>query len=64
MEIIHIFTHPIIVDHINYVKEPKNSEKYHRQHRLFLSFSDTFEYIKRHDMTLIASGSENCLLLK
>ena len=61
---IHIFTRPIIVDHINYVKEPKNSEKYHRQHRLFLSFSDTFEYIKRHDMTLIASGSENCLLLK
>lgn len=50
---IHVGTRPIIVDHINFVKTPGNTTDYHRQHRMFLSFIDTFDYIKRHDETLM-----------
>lgn len=53
---IHLQKCPIIVDHINYVKTPGNTN-YHRQHRMFLSFVDTFEYIKRHDESLISGNT-------
>jgi len=48
---IYTTTSPIKVDHINLIKTP-NSNGYHQQPRLFLSFTDTFEYIKRHDSEL------------
>ena len=46
-------TSPVDVYHINKVKTPNNTNDYHRQHRLFLSMTDTIEYIKRHDWKLI-----------
>ena len=41
-------TRPVIVHHINLTKKPNQTE-YHRQHRLFLSLKDTFDYIYKHD---------------
>ncbi len=43
---------PIKLKHINLVKSP-NEVDYHDQPRLFLSFVDVFEYIKRHDEDLM-----------
>lgn len=43
-----ILSRPVIVHHINLAKNP-NQTQYHRQHRLFLSLKDTFDYIYRHD---------------
>lgn len=43
---------PIDVFHINLVLTP-DTTYYHKQHRLFLSLADTFEYIKRHDLSLM-----------
>lgn len=45
-------TVPVKVEHMNIAKNPK-AFNYHKQPRLFLSFVDTFEYIKRHDEELI-----------
>lgn len=45
---IHLHARPVIVHHINLAKNPDNTT-YHRQHRLFLSLKDTFDYIHRHD---------------
>ena len=45
-------TVPVKVEHMNTAKNP-NAFNYHKQPRLFLSFVDTFEYIKRHDGELI-----------
>ena len=45
-------THPVDVYHINLVTSP-NAVLYHKQHRLFLSLADTFEYIRRHDSSLM-----------
>ncbi|MBE5807784.1 MAG: hypothetical protein E7317_05540 [Clostridiales bacterium] len=45
-------TSPVDVYHINKVTTPDNTNNYHRQHRLFLSMTDTLEYIRRHDATL------------
>ena len=42
-------TYPLQVYHVNKVKTPYNTEYYHRQHRTFLSMTDTVEYIRRHD---------------
>lgn len=42
---------PVKVDHINLVHTP-NCQTYHKQHRIFLSLTDTFDYIKRHDEEL------------
>lgn len=50
---IHLNNNPIFVDHINLSRTPDNPLLYHRQPRLFLSLSDTFSYIKRHDMKLL-----------
>lgn len=43
---------PIRVEHINLKHDPDET-KYHNQHRLFLSFTDVFKYIKQHDENLI-----------
>lgn len=48
---IHIDTMPIKVEHINTKKYPHEIE-FHRQPRIFLSLSDVFFYIKRHDNCL------------
>lgn len=45
---IDVVTRPVIAYHINLAKNP-NQTQYHRQHRLFLSLKDTFDYIYRHD---------------
>ncbi len=44
---------PVDVYHINLVKTPGNTSQYHKQHRLFISLADTFEYIRRHDHLLM-----------
>jgi len=49
---INISSTPITVDHINLIITPHES-KYHEQPRLFLSFIDVFNYIKRHDDELL-----------
>ena len=46
-------TVPVDVFHINLVKTPGNLTNYHKQHRLFLSLTDTFDYIRRHDHNLM-----------
>jgi hypothetical protein len=48
-----IGTYPLEVYHINKVTTPFNTEYYHRQHRTFLSMTDTVEYIRRHDGRLM-----------
>lgn len=45
---IDISTAPLKLQHLNLVKTP-GSKKYHEQPRLFLSYVDVFDYIKRHD---------------
>ena len=53
---------PVALFHINKIREPGNTENYHRQERLYLSLTDTIEYIRRHDDTLksrIAEGKKN-----
>ena len=48
---INTLTRPVVVHHINLVHNP-NGAQYHKQHRLFLSLKDTFDYIVRHDDSL------------
>lgn len=55
-------SHPIRIEHINLVKNPYENS-YHCQPRLFLSFTDTFNYIKRHDDELTKRSAfclDNC----
>lgn len=49
--ILDISSLPIKLRHINLVIEPDAGE-YHEQPRIFLSLTDAFRYIKRHDETL------------
>lgn len=51
-------TQPVDVYHINLVKS-SGKQFYHKQHRLFLSLTDTFEYIRRHDSNLLAKASKS-----
>ena len=47
-------TFPLEVHHM-----PKDADYYHKQHRTFLSMTDTVEYIRRHDDVLLpAKGPE------
>lgn len=46
-------TVPVRVLHINKVKTPGNETIFHKQERLFLSMTDTIEYIRRHDSSLM-----------
>ena len=57
---IHVSESPVKLDHINLVKTPGTNE-YHEQPRIFLSFLDTFHYIKRHDENLAKKLSERLL---
>lgn len=50
---------PVHLEHINLVTERGNTKKFHKQPRLFLSLKDTFDYIIRHDSTLIERTLEN-----
>jgi len=43
---------PYILYHINLTQTPDDDRYFHRQPRLFLSLTDTFEYIHRHDTQL------------
>jgi len=49
---------PIKVEHINLRHDPDET-KYHNQHRLFLSFTDVFLYIKQHDNNLLESMKDS-----
>lgn len=44
---------PLVVHHM-----PKGSSDYHKQHRTFLSMTDTVEYIRRHDEKTAAEGEQ------
>lgn len=45
-------TRPVDVYHINKVTQPGETN-FHKQHRLFISMTDTVEYIRKHDDDLI-----------
>ncbi len=51
-------SNPIKLKHINLVLTPYSTE-YHKQPRLFLSYTDAFNYIKRHDDNLAKKRDEN-----
>ena len=51
---------PYRMDHINKVLTPNNRTGFHQQPRLFLSYSDAFSYIKRHDSRLASSEDFHC----
>ena len=55
-------TSPIKIEHINLVQTPC-IKMYHEQPRRFLSFIDTFNYIKRHDDELIKKTKEGRMFL-
>ncbi len=46
-------THPLLVYHM-----PNGSTEYHKQHRTFLSMTDTVEYIRRHDETALVGREQ------
>lgn len=56
--IIEIATKPYVVQHINLTVTPDNESNFHRQPRLFLSMTDAFEYIHRHDLALLSKRCE------
>lgn len=56
-------TSPIKLGHINLVQTPYETQ-YHQQPRLFLSFTDIFDYIKRHDDVLLKKSEEGEIFLK
>ena len=60
---INVSESPVKLDHINLVKTP-GVKKYHEQPRIFLSFIDTFDYIKRHDDELERKAAEGRVLVK
>ena len=43
---------PVTVEHLNLVKHP-SGQRYHTQHRIFLSMLDALKYIHKHDNNLI-----------
>lgn len=60
---IDVSTAPIKLYHINLVKTP-GARRYHEQPRLFLSFIDAFDYIKRHDDGLERKKDEGIVYVK
>lgn len=60
---INVSESPVKLDHINLVKTP-GVKKYHEQPRIFLSFIDTFDYIKRHDDELEKKAAEGRVFVK
>lgn len=60
---IKINTSPVKLEHINLVKTP-GCKTYHEQPRIFLSFIDTFDYIKRHDDNLAEQKSNGKVFAK
>lgn len=50
---IRLFTRPVILDHINLARPRGAAQDYHRQPRMFLSLTDAFHYIHRHDRELL-----------
>ncbi|MBE5809670.1 MAG: hypothetical protein E7318_01915 [Clostridiales bacterium] len=49
-----VHARPVKLDHINLVRASIDWAEYHKQPRIFLSLSDTFSYIERHDRSLWA----------
>lgn len=56
-------TSPVKLEHINLIKTP-GVKTYHEQPRVFLSYVDTFDYIKRHDEELMRKAEEGLVFLK
>ena len=48
---IDVYARPVKVEHVNFVTSGQNAG-YHKQPRIFLSLTDTFNYIQRHDQSL------------
>lgn len=59
---INVSSSPVKLEHINLVETPE-CDTYHEQPRLFLSFIDTFAYIKRHDDKLMQRTEEGIVFL-
>ena len=60
---INVSESPVKLDHINLVKTP-GTKNYHQQPRIFLSFIDSFDYIKRHDEELERKAVQGKVLVK
>ncbi len=60
---INIASLPVKLEHINLVKTP-GCRTYHKQPRIFLSFVDTFDYIKRHDDNLAEQKAAGTVFVK
>lgn len=60
---INVSESPVKLDHINLVKTP-GTKRYHEQPRIFLSYIDTFDYIKRHDEELAKKAAEGRVYVK
>ena len=60
---INVSESPVKLDHINLVKTP-GTKRYHEQPRIFLSYIDTFDYIKRHDEELAKKSAEGRVYVK
>ena len=60
---IHTDTSPLKVEHINLVTNPGET-RYHQQPRLFLSYLDVYDYIKRHDDKLTQRAEDGLVFLK
>lgn len=54
---------PVKLEHINLATNP-GCKTYHDQPRIFLSFIDTFDYIKRHDEKLLREKEEGKVYVK
>ena len=54
---------PVKLEHINLATNP-GCKTYHEQPRIFLSFIDTFDYIKRHDEKLLREKEEGKVYVK
>ena len=48
---VHLKGYPVMLDHVNLVTGAPGAD-FHRQPRVFLSYSDLFTYVKRHDEVL------------
>ncbi len=60
---LNISTSPIKTEHINLAVSPY-AKTYHKQPRVFLSFIDAFDYIKRHDSELIKKKENGHVFVK
>lgn len=54
---VHTDSRPVTLEHINLVRSP-GCERYHQQHRIFLSMIDALRYIHKHDSALLVRAEK------